>query len=88
MQIQDAADLAIEVHFASLDAASEKCAWRYLENFTGHSKTIGMNQTSNTDAVADLHFLHYYRLRKITEDNQKLCGEDSTKGKIFRRKIY
>ena len=47
MQIQDAADFAVEVHFAALKTASEENARVYLENPAGQSKAIRMHQTAN-----------------------------------------
>src|SRR5262245_38910043 len=58
MQIQYAANFSIEVHFASLNAASEECTRIDLKNSTCHSKTVRMDQTSNPDSVADFHSCH------------------------------
>jgi hypothetical protein len=85
MHIQDAADFAVEVHFATLNTASEENAGVYLENPAGQSKAIRMYQTANANMVADFHFYHALRLRKIPEDKQKLCCAGCQKGKNFHQ---
>jgi hypothetical protein len=44
-----------------------------------------MHQTANADMVADFHFCHALRLRKIPEDKQKLCCAGGQKGKKFHQ---
>ena len=55
VQIQNAANSSIEVHFAALNSASEECTWIDLKNLTSHSKTVRMDETSNANAVANFH---------------------------------
>jgi hypothetical protein len=58
VQIQDTANSSIEVHFASLNAASEECTWIDLKNLTCHTKTVRVDQTSNANTVANFHCSH------------------------------
>jgi hypothetical protein len=58
VQVQDAANSSIEVNLASLNAVSEECTWIDLKNLTSHSKTVRMDETSNANAVANLHYSH------------------------------
>ena len=61
MDVQQAADLSIEVHLAALNARSEQRAWVDVENPSGQSKTIRMQEPPNTDIITNLHLCHSSR---------------------------
>jgi hypothetical protein len=64
MQAQQAADLAVEVHFASLDAGSKERTLAYFENFSGQAEAIGLDQPPNTDTISNFNLCHYPTLSK------------------------
>ena len=64
MDIQKASDLPVEVHLASLDSRSKEHAWTGIENRSCQSQTVGLDQTSDTNAVTDFHLCHDSLFRK------------------------
>jgi hypothetical protein len=72
MNIQQPADLAMEIHFASLDTWTEQRALTDLQHSSSQTEAIGMREASNTDAVADFHLCHgslpRIKFRQATEN--------------------
>ena len=58
MQTEQAPDLTVEIHFASLDTRSEQRALTYFQDFSYQSQTIRLDEASNADAVAHFNFCH------------------------------
>jgi hypothetical protein len=77
MNVQQAANLPVEVHLASLDAWSKESARVHIENPSPQSPTIRLNETSNVNAVTDFHLCHGpHSSRKISVGNQRLSTPD------------
>src|ERR1051326_5288681 len=58
MDIQKPPDFAVEVHLASLDTGTKKCALADLDNFSRQAETIRVDEPSNADTVTDLQLHH------------------------------
>jgi hypothetical protein len=58
METQQTADPPVKVHFASLDGPSEERAVVYVQYFSGHPKTVGVDKSSDVDTVTNLQFSH------------------------------
>ncbi len=58
MDIQQASDPSIEVHFASQDARAKKRALAHLDNFSNQAQTIHMRKPSNAYMVAGFNLRH------------------------------
>ena len=53
MKAQQPSDLAVEVHFASLDTGSKEGTLAYFENSSGKAEAIGLYEPPNTHTVSD-----------------------------------
>jgi hypothetical protein len=51
-------NLAVEFHFASLNARSEERALAHLDNPSRHAPAIQMDKASYADSVTDFHLRH------------------------------
>ena len=58
MDVQQPAYLSVEVHLATLNAATKEGAWVDVENSSSQSQTIRLNKASNVDSVTDFHLSH------------------------------
>ena len=53
MQAQQPSDLAVEVHFASLDTGPKERALAYFENSSGQAEAIGLDDPPNTHTISN-----------------------------------
>jgi hypothetical protein len=58
MNGQNTANFAVEVDFTTLDARSKQGAFAHFENRSGHTKTIGMEQSADTDPITNVELNH------------------------------
>jgi hypothetical protein len=58
MDVQQASYLAVEIHFASLDARSKQCALAHFENPSRQSPTIRVDEAAYMDTVTNFHLHH------------------------------
>src|SRR5205814_1370831 len=83
MDIEQASHLSIEIDLASLDARAEQRALTNFENFSCQSQTIGVDEPSDTDTVADFHLSHDSLSRTRSGRHRKLCDEGTRRATIF-----
>ena|ERR1051325_5013411 len=65
MKAQQAPDLAIEIHFASLDACRKQGALPNFEHLSGLTQTIQVYKSSDADSVTHFDFFHSSTVMKI-----------------------
>jgi hypothetical protein len=58
VNIENTANLTVKIDFAALNVAAKQSALGYLENGSRPTKTVGMNQPSNADAITNFELKH------------------------------
>jgi hypothetical protein len=64
MEAQQPSDLAVEVHFASLDTGPKERTLTYFENSSTQAEAIGLHEPPNIDTVANFNLCHDPTLSK------------------------
>ncbi len=86
VEAQQPSDLAVEVHFTSLDTGSKKRALAYFENFSGQTEAIGLDEPANTDTVSDFNLCHgTHSFEKVMRANYTLCHSVSRVSHVILR---
>ena len=80
MNIQQLSYFSVEIYFAALDTGPKKCTLPHVENGPSHTQTIGLNQSSNTHPITDIHFFHYSLSRNVSGGRQLNIIHRSTVG--------
>ena len=58
MNVQQAADLTVEIDSTTFDAGAKKCTLTHLKHLAFQTKAVGMYQPSNPDTVTNFDFFH------------------------------